>query len=212
MTIDKDTILQIVPGARADYASALAQVITKSGAKYGIDNPTALSVFIGQCAKETGGLRYMIESGWLKNPDAWAKKETSYWPHQGRGFIQLTHSKNYEKFSKHFFGDARLADNPALMNDNPTLGAYAALWYWKYSDNAKIGNIIAKANAGDHKGVTKLVRGISDTWQERKKYADTALAVLKKKSYKVKWAGSTSFVYMSLYAYLQAWAKATKTT
>jgi len=37
------------------------------------------------------------EAYWVKNADAWRKKNLRYWPWYGRGFVQLTWEENYIK-------------------------------------------------------------------------------------------------------------------
>jgi putative chitinase len=199
MTIDKDTIIAIVPGALPGYAVALAQAVTASGEKYGVDTPQSLAMFIAQTAHETGGYKYMTESGWLKNPDAWAKANTRYYPYQGRGFIQLTHESNYKDFSLHYFGDTRLVSNPRLMDNNLVLGAYAALWFWKFGNGGKIAQLARESKVLE---VTKKINGGTKGLAERKSFFNKAIAVMKKKIYQVKWKGQSSYSLITLWNYI----------
>jgi putative chitinase len=199
MTIDKDTIQAIVPGAKTEYVQALVNAVVKDGVKYGIDTAQSLAMFIAQTAHETGGYVYMMESGWLKNPDAWSKANTKYYPYQGRGFIQLTHDYNYKDFSIHYFGDNRLLSNPRLMNNNPILGAYAALWFWKYGNG---GGVAQLAREGKVLEVTKKINGGTKGLTERKIFFNKAIAVMKKKIYQVKWKGQSNYSLITLWNYL----------
>lgn len=40
------------------------------------------------------------EAYWVKNAEAWRKKHLRYYPHYGRGFVQLTWDYNYERAAK----------------------------------------------------------------------------------------------------------------
>lgn len=39
----------------------------------------------------------VAEAYWVKNAEAWRKKNLRYYPHYGRGYVQLTWPKNYER-------------------------------------------------------------------------------------------------------------------
>lgn len=69
---------------------------------------------------ETGNsFRPVGEAYWLKDPDSWRKKHCAHysggWRYYGRGFVQLTHDYNYDKY-----GDLLgipLLENPDLAYD-----------------------------------------------------------------------------------------------
>lgn len=48
----------------------------------------------------------------------------------GRGFIQLTHTYNYERCSKDLFGNDLLLRKPWLVSTNPYLAYKVSFWYW----------------------------------------------------------------------------------
>lgn len=51
------------------------------------------------------------EAYWVKNADAWRKAHLRYYPHYGRGFVQLTWPQNYEKADHELgLGGALIAD------------------------------------------------------------------------------------------------------
>jgi predicted chitinase len=70
-----------------------------------------------------------IEEGRAKNPDSELfKKQAKYWKHKGRGYIQLTHERNYRSVGIAIGVD--LIANPALALD-PWIGAKIAAHYFK---------------------------------------------------------------------------------
>lgn len=44
----------------------------------------------------------VAEAFWVKNAEAWRKKNLRYWPFYGRGYVQLTWDFNYAKATKWF--------------------------------------------------------------------------------------------------------------
>lgn len=54
--------------------------------------------------KETNGTMQPVEEAyWIRNAAAWRKRNLRYWPHHGRGYVQLTWAENYAR------ADAELA-------------------------------------------------------------------------------------------------------
>lgn len=70
-----------------------------------IDECRAQKLLRNQCAYvlatafwETAHTMQPVEEGyWLRNAAAWRKKNLRYWPWYGRGFVQLTWEKNYQR-------------------------------------------------------------------------------------------------------------------
>ena len=57
----------------------------------------------------------VAEGYWMKNAEAWRKKNLRYYPFYGRGYVQLTWEFNYKKASKYFGVD--FVKNPDLVMD-----------------------------------------------------------------------------------------------
>lgn len=55
------------------------------------------------------------EAYWVKNAEAWRKKNLRYYPYYGRGFVQLTWEYNYKKYADIFSVD--ILNNPDLVMD-----------------------------------------------------------------------------------------------
>lgn len=64
------------------------------------------------------------EAYWIKNAEEWRKKNLRYYPWYGRGFVQLTWEKNYERASKELGVD--LINNKELACD-PVVAAKVAV-------------------------------------------------------------------------------------
>lgn len=41
----------------------------------------------------------VVEAYWLRNAEAWRKRNLRYWPYHGRGYVQLTWKNNYQKYA-----------------------------------------------------------------------------------------------------------------
>jgi putative chitinase len=76
------------------------QLIIQTCLKYGLSRDEAAYV-LGTADWETNHTFEPVkEAYWLKNAEAWRKKNLKYYPWYGRGFVQLTHLENYIKAGK----------------------------------------------------------------------------------------------------------------
>lgn len=88
----------------------------------GITKPEQIQYIVATVWHETDGtFKPVREAGWLRNWDKYLRTNSNtkrYYPYYGRGFVQITWKKNYEKFSKIMGID--LVNNPdlALEFDN----------------------------------------------------------------------------------------------
>lgn len=95
------------------------------------------------------------------------------WKYRGRGPIQLTGKANYQKFASDFFEDPEtVMDDPALVTDDIPTSLYSALWFWNKNNLNKF------ADAGDIKGMTKVINGGYNGLNERISYYNKALSIL----------------------------------
>lgn len=69
-------------------------------------------------------MKPVAEGYWIKNAEEWRKKNLRYYPWYGRGFVQLTWEKNYERASKELNVD--LINNKELACD-PVIAAKIAV-------------------------------------------------------------------------------------
>ena len=85
--------------------------------------PTQVAYVLATAEHETNGtFKPVREAYWLKNPDAYLRRvHADYYPFYGRGFVQLTWKRNYEKYGKLLGLD--LVGNPDLALD-PEVAAF----------------------------------------------------------------------------------------
>lgn len=83
-------------------------------------NNEFLSAILATTAWETGfTMQPVREAFWVKNAEAWRKKNLRYWPYYGRGYVQLTWTRNYQKATDYFVKvlgiDVDFVKNPDLV-------------------------------------------------------------------------------------------------
>ena len=77
------------------------RVITAKCKEMGVVKPEQIQYVIATVEHETAGTFKPVEEAyWVKNADAYRRRKFKYYPYYGRGFVQLTHKYNYEKFSQ----------------------------------------------------------------------------------------------------------------
>lgn len=137
---------------------------------YGIlDTGLRLAHFMGQCAHESGGFRYMEE---IASGQAYEGRKDlgNVVPgdgkrYKGRGPIQLTGRANYRAFGREVGID--FESHPEIVAF-PSIGLMAAVRYW----NSR--NLNALADADDLLGITRKINGGTNGLEDRK--AQTAKA------------------------------------
>lgn len=137
---------------------------------YGIlDTGLRLAHFMGQCAHESGGFRYMEE---IASGQAYEGRKDlgNVVPgdgkrYKGRGPIQLTGRANYRAFGREVGID--FESHPEIVAF-PSIGLMAAVRYW----NSR--NLNALADADDLIGITRKINGGTNGLEDRK--AQTAKA------------------------------------
>lgn len=157
-------------GASASIAGELGLAANVHFRTYGIlDSGLRLAHFMGQCAHESGGFRYMeeIASGQayegrkdLGNVIAGDGKR-----YKGRGPIQLTGRSNYRRVGRKIGID--LEGHPEIVS-RPSLGLLVGCVYWDER------GLNAKADADDLMGLTRAINGGTNGLEDRK--AQTAKA------------------------------------
>lgn len=137
---------------------------------YGIlDTGLRLAHFMGQCAHESGGFRYMEE---IASGQAYEGRKDlgNVVPgdgkrYKGRGPIQLTGRANYRAFGREVGID--FESHPEIVAF-PSIGLMAAVRYW----NSR--NLNALADADDLVAITRKINGGTNGLEDRK--AQTAKA------------------------------------
>lgn len=90
----------IIGSLQMDREAAIREIV-KTCQELGVVKPEAIQYVVATVEHETAGTFEPVEEAyWIKNADAYRRRKFKYYPYYGRGFIQLTHKYNYEKFSK----------------------------------------------------------------------------------------------------------------
>lgn len=147
--------------------------------KYGIDTPVEKASFLAQILHESGGLKWVKE---IWGPTAAQKRYEGRLDlgntepgdgkrFLGRGLIQLTGRKNYERMSLELFGDLRLLDEPELL-EQPEYAVESACVYWKWRNIDRFDDDL------DINKETRLVNGGVNGLKDRQLYFDRAIQTI----------------------------------
>lgn len=151
-------------GAKPALAAELGLAANVHFRTYGIlDTGLRLAHFMGQCAHESGGFRYMeeIASGqaYEGRADLGNTQPGDGRRYKGRGPIQLTGRANYRAFGREVGIDFEA--HPEMVAF-PSVGLMAAVRYW----NSR--NLNALADADDLLGITRKINGGTNGLEDRK--------------------------------------------
>lgn len=136
--------------------------------KAGITDPKQKAILMGQLSHESGGFRLMNEVGggarYEGRRDLGNTQAGDGDRFRGRGFIQLTGRSNYDAAGKALGID--LVNNPD-MAAQPEIASQIALWYLKSRKNSSGSTVTDLAARGDIAGVTKLINGGFNGYDDR---------------------------------------------
>lgn len=157
------TALFAAMGAGAVIASELGLAAVIHFRDYEIVTGLRLAHFMGQCAHESGGFRYMeeIASGqaYEGRRDMGNTQPGDGRRYKGRGPIQLTGRANYRDFGRDVGIDFEA--HPEIVAF-PSIGLMAACRYWFGR------GLNAKADADDLIGITRAINGGTNGLEDRK--------------------------------------------
>lgn len=161
-------------GATPALAGELALAANIHFRTYGIlENGLRLAHFMGQCAHESGGFRYMeeIASGqaYEGRADLGNTQPGDGKRYKGRGPIQLTGRANYRAFGREVGID--FESHPEMVS-YPSIGLMAAVRYW----NSR--GLNAKADADDLQGITRAINGGTKGLEDRRVQTAKAKALV----------------------------------
>lgn len=149
--------------------------LTQAMQEFGIDTPMREAAFLAQIAHESGSLKYVRE---LASGQAYEGRadlgntEPGNGPRfRGRGLIQITGRANYRSCSLALYGDDRLLQAPALLED-VVPACRSAAWFWSSR------NLNALADVGAFRAITKAINGGYNGYEDRLAYYERAQALL----------------------------------
>lgn len=116
----KDNESKTLPAHDFSTKAGTMKAIKSECTRQGIDLPTQIAYVLATADHETNHtFKPVTEAYWLPNPDAYLKTHhPDYYPYYGRGYVQLTWKKNYEKYGlilhKDLVGHCELALDPEI--------------------------------------------------------------------------------------------------
>lgn len=165
-------VLQMVPAQARDAAAQNIPLIIQALKDEGILTPNILAYTLATVQHETAGTFRPLEEygGRQQAARLGYSGGTEYF---GRGFVQLTHDYNYDKYGKAIgMGDA-LVKNPSLATD-PKIAAKLLANYMKQSGTAQAADRgdFYNARAGVNRHDYKTYAPIANTAGQYKTYID----------------------------------------
>lgn len=169
------TAMLAIPPARADKWAA---PIAIACAHYGIESPLQIAAFVAQIGHESGRLRYVREiwgptaaqRAYEGRRDLGNTQSGDGSRYRGRGLIQITGRTNYERAALAL--GLPLLEQPELLEE-PRHAAMSAAWYWHSRHLNEL------ADAGDMRGLTRLINGGYNGLDERLAIYHQAMEVLR---------------------------------
>lgn len=168
----REQLLSICPSVH--HIDTYLPVLNKYMDQYAITGRLRASAFIAQVLHESGAFYYTEEiasgkayEGRIELGNTSKGDGVKY---KGRGFIQITGKSNYAKLSNYLGFD--FVSHPEQLSKSPYC-VQSACWFWATK------GLNGLADKGDFKKITLRVNGGYNGYQERLKYYNKALEVLK---------------------------------
>jgi len=161
-------------GAAPAIAAELGLAANVHFRTYGIlDTGLRLAHFMGQCAHESGGFRYMEEiasgAAYEGRADLGNTQAGDGRRFKGRGPIQLTGRANYRRVGRKIGID--LESHPQIVG-HPSIGLLVGCVYW---DDRKLN---ALAERDDLMGLTRAINGGTNGLEDRKAQTSKARGLI----------------------------------
>lgn len=165
--ITYNQIKEICPNAKNTLLKKLVPHLNNTFKVYQINTCLRKSHFLAQICHESGEFKYRAEI--LSD----AKAKSHYGGYKGRGFMQLTFKSAYKAYGDYKGINFLGANKTKLEQDKYAIDS--AGWFWT---EFKWKNLNDLANANDIIGISSIVNGGFNGFNERVKYFKKSLAVL----------------------------------
>lgn len=169
-----DQLVQLFPNATKARVSLFLEPLNHTLARFEINTPQRIQMFLAQIGHESGELRYTEEiasgkayEGRLDLGNTQAGDGVRY---KGRGLIQLTGRRNYTLASLGL--DLPLLEKPELLSYIPHAVSSAG---WFFSNN----NLLSICDSGDFKKLTKRINGGYNGMEDRLRLLELAKKIIK---------------------------------
>lgn len=133
------------------------QLIIDTCIKYGLLRNQTAYVLATAYHETAHTMKPVKEAYWIKNAEAWRKKNLRYYPWYGRGFVQLTWKENYEfagkKLNLDLTTDPDKVMEPEISADILVLGSKEG-WF----TNKKLSDYITLQKS-DFRNARKIING-----------------------------------------------------
>lgn len=173
MEITREQLLDVMPTAKNRVDLYLAN-LNYFGKGFCINTPQRWAHYLAQIAHESCELKYTKElasgKAYEGRKDLGNTKNGDGMRYKGRGLIQITGKANYEKYKAFCGYDVVL--HPELL-EKPFGAVKSSMWYWLKHD------LNTLADKDDLKGITKVINGGLNGYEDRKKYLIRAKKTLK---------------------------------
>lgn len=158
---------QAAPFANKTIIEQVDFFVKKHAANFGVDTTNRIAAFMSQAAHETAGFQTLREyasgSAYEGRKDLGNIYKGDGVKFRGRGIFQITGRTNYTTMSKKIFGDTRLLNNPAIL-EQPEYAVLSALHFWRDR------NLNQYADRADITGLTKRINGGTNGLDDRLQY------------------------------------------
>lgn len=185
-TLTDKQLALVMPRCPAVHLGLYSRCLSSAMVEAKITTVTRASAFLGQLAHESGELRFMEElsdgSQYDGRSDLGNTEAGDGARFKGRGPIQLTGRRNYERFGKVLGVD--LIAEPSRAADADVGFRVAALYWTDHHCNEK-------ADALDFAAVTKAINGGLSHHDRRLEYYHRALEVLGRDAYIIEAVGNS---------------------
>lgn len=131
MILSVDQLKHIAPACR--NAQAFTDALNKYMGDYQINTKARMAAFLANVCEESGEFKYTKElasgAAYEGRKDLGNIQIGDGMKFAGKGLLQITGRTNYGAVSQYMFKDARLLDNPELL-EQPDHATESACWFW----------------------------------------------------------------------------------